>query len=148
MEYRSVADLRGIADVTPVVTKLTRAQKIDIWVEALKRDAMRELHPLQDIEWVAPEHRALLRADSSPLTVAFDEPALRAAGLQSDRLGDAMAFFGLSEAQAHDMLCACRYGRSMLAGVAARRISRLSRGGVIGRLRGFFSHRFASVTIG
>lgn len=137
MEYKSLTDLRSIADVTSNVPVLTRQQKIEIWLEALRRDPGRRLQPLPEIEWVPVAQRPLLRADDSPLSIALEDPRLRAAGLPGDRLGDALAFFELSEAQAHDALCSCHYGRSMTAGAAARRISRIAGTGVMARMRGW-----------
>jgi hypothetical protein len=135
MEFKSLDDLRSIADVTPAVPKLTRAQKIAIWVDALNKDAARILHPLPEIEWVAPAQRASLRVEGSPLTVAFNDPALRAAGLTSDRLGDGLAFFEMTEAEAHDTLCSCRYGRTMTAGAASKRIGKLKGGGIFSAMK-------------
>jgi hypothetical protein len=67
-----------------------------------------------------------LRADDSPLTVAYADPVLRASGLESDRLGDAMAFFELSERQAHRLLCSCMNGWRIEAGRAAQSVRRLA----------------------
>jgi hypothetical protein len=63
----------------------------------------------------------LLRGDATPLTVAYRDTVLREEGLTSDRLGDAMAFFALTERQSHRLLCHCHYYGGMTAtGVAAR----------------------------
>ncbi len=135
MEFKSLDDLRSIAEIKPAFAKLTRDQKINLWLSALDREPTRILQPLPEIEWIAPHQRAFLRADGSPLTIAFDDPALRAAGLMSDRLGDGLAFFEMTEAEAHDTLCSCRYGRTMTAMAAARRISNLRSGGVFSGLK-------------
>jgi hypothetical protein len=135
MEFKSIADLRSIAEITPAIPTLTRAQKIALWVDALNRDPGRLLHPLPEIEWVAPAQRASLRVEGSPLTVAFNDPALRAAGLSSDKLGDGLAFFEMTEAEAHDTLCSCRYGRTMTAGAASKRIGKLKGGGLLSGVR-------------
>ena len=46
---------------------------------------------------------------------------LREEGLAGDRLGDAMAFFELSDRQAHRLFCDCHYSGSMTgAGLALR----------------------------
>jgi len=50
-----------------------------------------------------------LRADDSPLTVAFADPLLRGEGLKSDRYGDAVKFFDLSASDAHFLLCDCHF---------------------------------------
>ena len=137
MEYKSLTDLQSVADVTADIPELTRDQKIDIWLKALQRDPARVLTPLPEIEWTPEAQRPSLRADGSPLTVAFEQPMLRAAGLRSDRLADAIAFFGLTEAQAHETLCSCHYGRSMTAGAAARRISAATKPGLSQRFFGW-----------
>ena len=51
---------------------------------------------------------------------------LRAEGLASDRLGDAMVFFRLSHTEAHYTLCSCIHGQSMKAGEAARRLRNIA----------------------
>jgi hypothetical protein len=74
-----------------------------------------------------PRHQwKALRVDKSPLTVAFDDPVLRASGLASDQLGDAISFFELSERQTHRLLCTCMHGFSMSAGQAARIVRSLA----------------------
>jgi hypothetical protein len=50
---------------------------------------------------------------------------LRAEGLASDRLGDVMAFFNLTEHQAHTAFCSCHMGNSFEARLAARRVRAL-----------------------
>lgn len=137
MEFKSLTDLRSIADVTSKIPELTRDQKIELWLEALRRDPGRLLSPLPEIEWAPASQRPSLRAEGSPISVAFEQPRLRAAGLSGDRLGDAMAFFELSEAQAHDTLCSCHYGRTMTAGAAARRIARVAGRSAMARIRGW-----------
>ncbi len=63
-----------------------------------------------------------MRVDGSPLTVAFEDPVLQAEGLKSDRLGDAMRFFGLSHWEAHHIVCYCHYGRDMATETVARTV--------------------------
>lgn len=81
---------------------------------------------LSRIEYLSRDDRLMLRCDCSPLTVAFQDSVLRRQGLTSDRLGDAMTFFGLSEAQAHHLFCDCHYGASANAKVIARRVRGLA----------------------
>jgi hypothetical protein len=54
-----------------------------------------------------------MRADGSPFSVAYADPVLRAAGLESDTLGDAMRFFEISEYEAHRVVCFCMHGRTV-----------------------------------
>ena len=63
--------------------------------------------------------------DNSPLTVAYEDAVLRAEGLASDRLGDVMDFFNLTEHQAHTAFCSCHMGNSFEARLAARRVRAL-----------------------
>ena len=41
------------------------------------------------------------------MTIAFADPVFRELGLKSDRLGDAMEFFGLDTGQMHALMCEC-----------------------------------------
>src|SRR4051812_41506063 len=99
MEHRPVEELRAIADVhgheSPLVS---RRERLERWSERLAAEPTRRLRSLGEIEFTPVIQRASLRADNSPLTVAYEDPILRAAGLTSDELGEAIAFFGLSEA--------------------------------------------------
>src|SRR4051812_24587313 len=47
-----------------------------------------------------------------------------------DRLGDAAAFFRLTDAEAHFALCSCVYGQTMQAAVAARRVRMIAHPGL------------------
>ena len=52
---------------------------------------------------------------NSPLTVAFEDPVLRSAGLASDQFGEVARFFGLSPWQLHDVVCNCHFGETVAA---------------------------------
>jgi len=97
----------------------------------LEREPTRVLQSLDEIEWKPKAERRNIRADSSPLTVAFEDPVLRVEGLASDRLGDASDFFALSAHDAHFALCSCMYGRTMTAGQAAAQVRRLIENDVV-----------------
>src|SRR5215207_666788 len=127
MKHTPVAEISRVADVHPVPTKspMIRVERLERWADALERDPDRVLTSIEEMEWKSEAERRALRADNSALTVAFEDPVLRAEGLASDRLGDAVAFFRLSDADAHFALCSCVYGRSMQASVAARRVRML-----------------------
>jgi hypothetical protein len=124
MEHKRVDQLRSVADIGYQLPKemLTRRERLERWAQLLDRDPLRRLHSLGEIEFQPVQSRHLLRTDDSPLTVAFSDPLLRSQGLASDRLGDATAFFGLSENDAHRILCSCLNGRMMDSGTTARRI--------------------------
>lgn len=120
MEHKHLDQLRTVADVQP--RSLTRQERLERWIALLERDPARRLNSLGEIEYKPPEERALIREENSPLTVAFEDPVLRAEGLGSDRLGDAMNFFELSDGQAHYALCSCLSGRNMEAASFAQRL--------------------------
>jgi hypothetical protein len=127
MEHKPVETLRVLADVHGGVPHLlSRRERLERWAEVLAREPDRRLRSLGEIEFVPRSERPALRADDSPLTVAYADPVLRASGLESDRLGDAMAFFELSERQAHRLLCSCMNGWRIEAGRAAQSVRRLA----------------------
>ena len=124
MEHKPFVELQSVADLSPMQSgaPLSREARLARWIEALERDPERKLRPLHEIEFMAPSARRAVRADNSPLTVAYEDPVLRAAGLKSDQLGDGMDFFSLRERDAHTALCSCHLGSSFAASHAAARI--------------------------
>ena len=130
MEHKPFAEVSRVADVrsVPLRPVMTRRERLERWAEVLEREPRRELKSLEEIEWKPKAERLDIRADGSPLTVAFEDPVLRAEGLASDRLGDASAFFSLSHTDQHFVLCSCVHGRSMTAGEAASRVRGLISG--------------------
>src|SRR5215204_2482800 len=132
MKHTPVAEISRVADVHPVPTKspMSRVERLERWADALERDPDRVLTSIEEMEWKSEAERRAMRADNSALTVAFDDPVLRAERLASDRLGDAIVFFRLSDADAHFALCSCVYGQSMQAGVAARRVRMIAHPGI------------------
>ena len=90
MEYRTFDQLRRVADVHAAEQRsMSRRERLERWAEVLEREPSRRLLSLGEIECKTKEERQVMRADNSPLTVAFHDPILRAEGLTSDRLGDA-----------------------------------------------------------
>jgi hypothetical protein len=124
MEHRPLSDLSTVADVTtPKPTPaLSKRERLDRWAEILERDPDRVLRTLDEIEWKPKAERLAMRADNSALTIAYLDPVLRAEGLASDRFGDAVEFFDISEHDAHIVLCSCHGGEAMQAEEAARRV--------------------------
>jgi hypothetical protein len=59
---------------------MSREERLARWVEALERDPRRILRPLHQIEFRTPNERRAIREDNSPLTVAYEDPVLRAEG--------------------------------------------------------------------
>jgi hypothetical protein len=120
MEHKDLDTLRSVADVQPKA--LTRQERLQRWIDLLERDPTRRLNSLGEIEYKPPAERALVREDNSPLSIAYADPVLRADGLESDRLGDAMRYFEISDGQAHYALCSCLSGHTAEAGSFARRL--------------------------
>jgi hypothetical protein len=125
MEHKTQKQIRDVADILPSYLQtnpLSKCERLELWAGALERQGERRLRTLLEIEYLPAAKRALLRADDSPLSIAFSEPRLCAEGLAGDTIGDVAAFFGVSERQLHDIVCSCRSGDTMLAQTAARRI--------------------------
>lgn len=128
MEYKSFDALLDVADVHGATRPtLSRAERLERWAELLERDPSRRLRSLGEIESRSPAERLLMRSPDSPLTVAFDDPVLRSAGLAGDRLGDGISFFEISEDDAHRLMCSCLNGWSMSAGKVARGVRRIAK---------------------
>lgn len=125
MEHKSMDKIRDVADILPnwVNTRpLSKSERLKLWAEALEREGSRQLNTLFQVEYAPAERRAVLRADDSLLTVAFSDARLRAEGLAGDTMGDAVAFFGVSERQMHDIVCFCHHGPTIAANTAAAQI--------------------------
>jgi hypothetical protein len=122
MEHKPFVDLQAIADLKQEYRDLTRQERLTRWAELLESQPHRELEPLREIEWKEPQERRAVRADNSPLTVAYEDPVLRGEGLASDRLGDVMDFFEVTERDAHSAFCSCHLPASFNASYAAGRV--------------------------
>ena len=105
---------------------MTRTERLERWATVLDQCEDGRLAPFRDLEYLAGVSLAGLRQENSPLALAFADPVLRRAGLDSDRYGDGAGFFGLSRAEAHRVLCSCGYVGTMWAGEVAHRIRALS----------------------
>jgi hypothetical protein len=128
MQHRDIDQVCNFADIQPVPSPLmTRRERLERWAEVLGNDPKRRLETLGEIEFAGAVDRLFMRADNSPLTVALEDPALVAAGLKSDRLGDALTFFAISESEAQCIMCSCLYGWTTSAGAAAARVRNLDR---------------------
>ncbi|MER9948921.1 hypothetical protein [Mesorhizobium sp. M0047] len=124
MKHQTLHELRTIADVNPLAQSaiMTRTQRIERWAELLERQPARCLGALTGTEHLHPKVRAETRTAGSAITVAFEDPLLRASGLQGDSYGEAKRFFKLSDGQLHDIVCSCHIGATMQASWAAARV--------------------------
>lgn len=127
MEHRWRSQLDTLADVSegrPI--NLTSKERLELWAQRLDREPQRCLNTLGEIEFAPRSERPCMRSDNSPLTVAYEDPVLRASGLKSDTLGDAISFFDITEGDAHYILCSCMNGSTMTAARAAQRVRSIS----------------------
>ncbi|HEY1928109.1 MAG TPA: hypothetical protein VGG92_11650 [Caulobacteraceae bacterium] len=127
MDPKAVVALRTTAT-------LSRRQRLERWANLLDREPDRRLTALTRVEFVAERHRAHMRDDNTPMSVAFADPVLKGAGLQGDTLGDAQSFFELTSNEAHRLLCDCYYFGQMDAGTVAHRLRAMSKPPLIQRL--------------
>jgi hypothetical protein len=121
MEYKTVKQLEQVAEVhqTPV---MSRSERLERWAELLERQSDRRLNTFYETEYQTRIQRDTLRCDDSPISVAFDDPLLRAAGLKDDSYGEAKRFFELSDWELHRVVCYCHHGAVMSAETAARSV--------------------------
>jgi hypothetical protein len=143
MKYQSLEQIALEADVHPGMS-MSRRERLERWVELLERQPHRRLATIEGTEFGSRREREAKRADHSPLTVAFEDSVLRAAGLRGDRVGDAVEFFDLSHGEVHRLVCYCHHGQTVLPGTVAARVRMIaqqdgratlsSRGMVIGGL--------------
>lgn len=122
MEYHDISKIKGTASLDPATNPMTREDKLLRWAELLEGQEERWLRPLEDVEYIGRAARDGLRADDSPLAVAYEDEGLRAQGLKNDTLGHATEFFGLSDREAHHILCRCHYAGRMEGTEVARRV--------------------------
>lgn len=127
MDYKSRGDVAQIARLYgPGIRSFTmsRRERLLRWVELLQELPGRRLRTLVETEFKPARERDAMRCDGTAISVAFDDPLLRAAGLGGDTYGDAKRFFELSDYQLHEIVCFCHLGCGISAGVAANLLRR------------------------
>jgi hypothetical protein len=128
MKYQSLEQIALEADVHQGMG-MSRRERLERWVELLEQRPHRRLSTIEGTEFGSRRERAAKRADHSPLTVAFEDPALPAAGLRGDRVGDAVEFFDLSHGEVHRLVCYCHHGRTVSPGTVATRLRMIAQHG-------------------
>jgi hypothetical protein len=113
---------------------LSREKRLLRWTELLEGNPERLLDTLPETEFKPASVRAAMRCDNSAISVAFDDPLLRAAGLENDTYGEAKRFFELSDGQLHRIVCYCHFGMT----VSAERTARYIRTKHVDKPEGFF----------
>jgi hypothetical protein len=127
MEYRRLHEVSSVASITPApLPRMCRRERLERWAEVLMQEPRRPLRPLVRMEFLPQWKLADLRADDTPLSVAFQDPVLREEGLAGDTVGEAKAFFDLSGGEVHYLLCDCHYQGVMSAGRVAARIKSIA----------------------
>ena len=126
MKYQSLEQIALEADVHPGIG-MSRRERLERWAELLERQPNRRLSTIEGTEFGSRREREAKRADHSPLTVAFEDPALRAEGLRGDRVGDAVEFFDLSHDEVHRLVCYCHHGQTVAPGIIATRVRMMAR---------------------
>jgi hypothetical protein len=144
---RPLSNSQGILVIDP--QQLTRSQRLERWALALEKLGDAPLQTLKETEHQRYHERMLMREDNSPLTVAFEEPVLRSAGLQDDTFGETRRFFDLSDGDLHNILCYCHFGPTVRASeVAARVRSVQARGHIREHAALLWGGAIAAVTFG
>ncbi|PDT17705.1 hypothetical protein CO670_05940 [Rhizobium sp. J15] len=144
MEQYALEQLKTVAKVSTTFKRLelTRRERIERWAESLERSPRPFLKTLHETEYQPIADRMALRDDDTPISVAFADPILRAAGMENDSYGEAKRFFELSDEQLHELVCFCHFGESVSAAAVARRVRKIvdpKPSGFFAQLRAFFA---------
>lgn len=134
MRHQPIEQILATATLLERPATLSRRERLTRWAELLKRKGPRLLQPLKYVEFYAPPERARLRADQSPIEIAFADPVLRDAGLAGDTFGHAQTFFGLPDREAHFLLCDCHWRGRMTGDAAAKRVRAVANPNLLNRL--------------
>jgi hypothetical protein len=138
MKHQTIDQLQSVAAVDERCPALTRQERLELWAERLERNPQRLLRALHETEYQRPNVRDGMRRDDSPISVALEEPALRASGMASDTYGEAKRFFELNDEELHRVVCYCHYGDNLSAAAAARAVRTILSGrqpGMFARIR-------------
>lgn len=123
--HDEIAQLEGLYDPGRLAEPMSREARLRRWVKLLQAEPRRVLQTLRETEYQPHHARDAMRAANSAITVAYEDPLLRAEGLAGDSYRDAKDFFGLSDRQLHYVVCYCQSGAVMSASAAAYRVSSL-----------------------
>lgn len=143
MEQHTLEQLKTVAKIRPTYARLelSRSKRLERWADVLERSARPFLNTLYETEYQSPAEQAVMRGDDTPISVAFADPVLRAAGMGTDSYGEAKRFFELSDHQLHNLVCYCHFGAHVSAATVARRLRSMAArnpSGFVARLRAFF----------
>lgn len=142
MEQYAVDQLKAIAKVSRTAPQLSRSERLERWAALLERDPTLSLVTLRETEYLPRDQRIMMRMAGSPISVAYADPVLRAAGLEGDTYGDAQSFFDLNDRHLHGLVCSCHFGARVEAGIVARHLRAASipgMKGIMARMRLLFT---------
>lgn len=143
MKHQTLEELYKVAEVSEDGSRpaMTRSERLERWAQLLEAQPKRHLNTLHETEYQPLSNRVVMRSDNSPISVAFGDPLLRAAGLRGDSYGEAKRFFELGDAELHDIVCYCHYGEMVSATTAARFVRRAvdRKTGMLGRIHDTFA---------
>lgn len=137
MKHQTIEQLQIVAEIDQAYPRQTmsRGERLERWAELLERNPDRRLSTLPQTEYQPANARAIMRGHDTPISIAFEDPVLRAAGLENDNYGEAKRFFELTDRQLHEIICYCHFGATVNAATAARHI----RAAIAGRQPGMFA---------
>jgi hypothetical protein len=137
MKHQTLEQLQIVAEINQDYLRqaMSRSERLERWAELLERNPDRRLSTLHQTEYQPVRARGAMRGDGSPISVAFEDPVLRVAGLENDNYGEAKRFFELTDRQLHEIICYCHLGATVSAVTAARHI----RAAIAGRQPGMFA---------
>ncbi len=145
MKHKPLSEIQStdFARVEPVRPGILRRRRLERFADILENCAG-PVRLFAQIEAVPDRRRRQMRRDSSPFSIAFADPVFRAEGLQSDTIGDASGFFGLSANETHELVCDCHYFGPVNGSVVAERARHMAaHPGLAARFRdvlAWFSH--------
>ena len=127
MRHQTLDQLQTVADVAsdPPRVPMTREQRFQRWAELLEQLKDQSVMALSGTEYQPPAIRGAMRSPGSALTVAADDPILRADGLKDDTYGEAKRFFEISDMQLYRIVCSCHVGTKMPAQRAAHMVRKV-----------------------
>jgi hypothetical protein len=143
VKHHTLEELQNLGAVEPVYPHplVSRDARLTRWADLLDMVSNSRLSTLHETEYQPAITRRALRADGSPISVAFKDPMLRAAGLENDTYGEAKRFFELSDRQLHHVTCYCRFGETVTGAEAARQVR-----AAVGSPKGWFAQLRAIFT--
>jgi hypothetical protein len=144
MKHQTLEQLQAIAEIEQTYPQrvMSRSERLERWAELLERNPHLRLATLFQTEHQPLSVLSLLRSDGSPISVAFKDPILRAAGLENDTYGEARRFFELTDGELHNVLCYCHFGATVSAATAAHHVRAMlavRQPGLLARLRAMFT---------